>query len=141
MGDELAGESLFQDGLAEGCAALQGGVDLPLVLLDGRELLVKQSHDLLLLGEGALRDDDRSNPFLADVAHRLLIACRTLFDFLATFSAAKKIQQEWFSFIVYSQSKRLVAEHNALCDMVDDHAGPDQLDGVGTAEYKVTGPD
>ena len=55
--DELAGEGLFQDGLAEGGAALQGGVDLPLVLLDGRELLVEKPHDLLLLGEGAEGDE------------------------------------------------------------------------------------
>ncbi len=55
LGDELAGEGLFQDRLAEGFAALQGGVDLPLVLLDHRELLVEQADDFLLFWEGAKR--------------------------------------------------------------------------------------
>lgn len=40
----------MQDRLLPGLAALQRGVDLPVVPLDHIELLVQQPHDLLLLG-------------------------------------------------------------------------------------------
>jgi len=36
LGDEAAGEGLFQDGLAQGFAELQRGVDLKLVPGDGQ---------------------------------------------------------------------------------------------------------
>jgi len=52
LGDELAGEGLFEDRLAGGFAALERGIDLPLVLRDHRELLVEESDNFLLLGEG-----------------------------------------------------------------------------------------
>ena len=62
LSDELAGKRLFQDRLAERFAALQRGVDLPLVLLDHRELLVEQPFewdgvDLVEVGYG-WRDPD-----------------------------------------------------------------------------------
>lgn len=53
LGDEFAGKGLFQDGLAEGLGALQRGVDLPLILLDGREVLFEDADDLALFGEVA----------------------------------------------------------------------------------------
>lgn len=66
LGGELAGEGHFEDGLAEGFAALQGGVDLALALRNDGELLVEEADDFLLLGEGTEGDGDGLKSFNAD---------------------------------------------------------------------------
>ena len=70
LGDEAAGEGAFEDRPPQGLAALQRGVELPLVPLDGLKLLVQQAHDLLLLGEGAEGDGDRFESLNTDLLLR-----------------------------------------------------------------------
>ncbi|VVT31695.1 hypothetical protein RV134_350715 [Roseovarius sp. EC-HK134] len=50
LGDKLAGEGLFQDGLAQGIGAGEGGVDLGFHLVGGVEAGVEDAGDFGLFG-------------------------------------------------------------------------------------------
>ena len=53
LGDEVAGEGFFQDGLAQGVGAGEGGVDLGLERVGGLEPGVEAADDFGLFGRGA----------------------------------------------------------------------------------------